>query len=481
MRRIDGLAITALLALAVPAAAQFAGAPPPAGLPGSTGSGLSPEQFKLRLLEERLLTLGRERNRLDDELRMLRQKYGDGTAAVQDKKEQLVGVAAALAEAEAEFKKEYVAREERLYGPGRVLMKPVAVDLRNATLQQAAEVLTRATEIPITIDPGVAAETRLTVQARGVTLGAVLEAIARQADLKLSPSEGGVQIGSWPMVLVNGSQQIFKGQLAPWSAEWGTLPGRLGAGGWLFPGEAGDLPLLQANPVFVTPGGVVLSGGQLGTGGAPTPQETVPGLSGGSPGPGAPGGLTVGPATSPGAGSMMSPGGYPGMGAPRRTTTPPALTMTSVGERLLAVSETGRGPEGQSGAWITIYRIEGTGLKKIASGFHAVRGVPGMGAPGMMPGAPGLPGSGSPYGGASGLPGGGSPFGGTLGLPGGANPQIAPPTVVSPLPNPPTAFPPPRVPRSIRQPAAGAAPSKPPVVVRPAPAPAAGKPLLRGK
>ncbi|MCC2668809.1 MAG: hypothetical protein K0Q72_1280, partial [Armatimonadetes bacterium] len=51
MRRINCLAAAALLALAVPAAAQFAGAPTPTGLPGSAGSDYSPELVRLRVLE----------------------------------------------------------------------------------------------------------------------------------------------------------------------------------------------------------------------------------------------------------------------------------------------------------------------------------------------------------------------------------------------------------------------------------------------
>lgn len=68
-----------------------------------------------------------------------------------------------------------------------VLMRPVDVTLDRATVRQLGEALSKASNLTITVDKVVPEDIRLTVDARGVALATVLEAVARQAKLIIAP------------------------------------------------------------------------------------------------------------------------------------------------------------------------------------------------------------------------------------------------------------------------------------------------------
>src|SRR5207253_8173904 len=63
---------------------------------------------------------------------------------------------------------------------------------------------------------------RLTVDARGVPLATVLEAIANQAKLLIAPaSQGGVTLKPQPSLRIDDQPRIeFSSPTAPWSEEW---------------------------------------------------------------------------------------------------------------------------------------------------------------------------------------------------------------------------------------------------------------------
>lgn len=393
MRCLKFAVLTAMLGAAVPVAAQNAtpalpvpGAPSALSLlaKGRGAATLDAAEVELQALQERWLELERERTALEKSLRDTLTKYAEGSPQVNDARTKLEEVAKAVTEVKYRMESVLQERNDRINGRGRMLMRPVAVQLQNATVRQAADALSQATKLSIRVIGEVPEGTRLTVQARGVTLGAVLEAIGRQANLKLAPAEDGVVIGPWPMVEVNGQQQVFRGRMAPWSSEWGILPGYASREGWVFPGEAEltDLPLTVVvpaqDPLLVPPGGDPL--------GQPNERRTVTPLF-------------------PGADQVP---GSPGFGGGRSTRSLPstalAISVASLGERMFVVSEPGRGADNQAGAWITIYRLDGTQLKKVTSTFHVLHRTTTGGEPGM-PGA--APGGSSlaplPFGGAPGL------------------------------------------------------------------------------
>ncbi|MGV3725038.1 MAG: hypothetical protein ACO1SX_29410 [Actinomycetota bacterium] len=282
-------------------------------------------------------------------------------------------------------------RSKRDYRRSAILLTRASIDLQNATVRQAAEALSRATRVAIQVDAQVPENLRLTVSARGITLGAVLEAVARQASLKVAPANGGVAITTWPMVDVNGQIQVFKGPWAPWATEWGQLPGNLSTNGWSFPGEPEGAAATDPDAgIGFAPGGV----GLPMVGGAP---GGYPGLASGQP-------ISLFPRDS-----------AAGQTTPRGRSAATAASLTALGDRQIALAEPGRGPAGQPGVWIAVYRLEGTLLKKIATAFHALKSEPGgIGMPGMggALGGGGTPpvGSGGP---AAGMPAsGGNLFGG---------------------------------------------------------------------
>jgi len=342
--------------------------------------------------------LGRQRDQLSDELRALELKLGADAPSLKVKRVEMESLTIEMEKTKARLAQrlEQLATQER--GAATMLLRPVAVRLENSSVRQAAEALTQATKINVRVDPGVLEETRLTLDARGVTLGAVLEAIARPANLKLIPFEGGVLLTTWPMVQVNGEQRVFQGPWAPWSTEWGRLPGHQSGTGWVFPGE---------------------------------PDGTAPARTG-------IGGSFGSPLGMPGGGAPAATTGYPGMnrndpfGRERSSLAGAgavAGSLASVGDRLVALAEPGVNPAGQPGVWITVYKLEGAQLKKLATAFHVLKSAssggltPGMGM--MSPGGLGTPPGGGPTGsglGAPMAPGGGTPTGsgrgGGLGAPG---------------------------------------------------------------
>jgi hypothetical protein len=303
---------------------------------------------------------------------------------------------AGLSEAEAKL-----ARETRL----SILERPIDVKLTQASVQQAALVLSEAAGMAVIVDAGVELDKRLSVDAKGVTFGLVLETLAKQTNLMLAPDAKGIRITTWPTLEVDGQKTVRKSAYAPWSEEWATY--LYCAGG----------SLGQSAP-FGSGGGVVYSrGGPDGFGteapapaaGAPVQNIPAP-FAGGAPGLSGTtaadpvqyqGGGTFGTVGPGGYGSgFIVPGGYPGMGMAALPQAAGNVAVTSLGDRAFVVAEPGVGQQGERGSWLTVYRLEGNQLRKISSTFHQhpqggpmmmpmMPGMPGMGrAPGMMPGAP---------------------------------------------------------------------------------------------
>lgn len=430
MKRVEWAVLTAVLGLTIPAAAQTAPpSQPNAGLPGTFNRFPSPgragvletEDLELQILQDRWLTLEREQSELDKSLRDTLTRFPDNSPQVTEIRKRREEVAKEIQDVRVKIAAFNAAREERLTGRGRILLRPVAVQLQNATVRQAADALSQATKLSIRVAGDVPDATRLTVQARGVTLGAVLEAIGRQTNLKLAPADDGVVISPWPMVEVNGQQQVFRGRMAPWSGEWGLLPGYASRDGWVFPGEAeasdtpAAVPLPSLDPALALPGTEAF---------------------------GLPGERRTPEAVNPGSDYGLGGSGLGGARSNRSLPSPAlAISTSSLGDRMIVVTEPGRGGDNQAGAWITVYRLEGAQVKKVVSYFHALHAATssGAGKPMGMPGMGGLPSAPPPSAAPSPAPETGQPGnvlipGGPGGVPFAPTAPAAAPVTVRPAP-----------------------------------------------
>lgn len=341
----------------------------------------------LSVAQIRLDQLGNELAEAARQCELAEARYKSGTAPeseVSAARRQLEAARANYAVAKVQW-----TRLERL----AAFQRPVDVDLKDATLRQTAETMSQVAGFPIRVDAGTPGDLRINAVARGVSLGTILEAIARQSNLMIAPGAGdggGVNLRNWPTLTVNGRLEVFSGPFAPWSNDWDTIP----TAAQYFLSRA------AAPPQMATPATVVPP--QVQDTQVPSPMATVETPYLVTP---PPGGLT----------SVRS-----GIGSASR------LGMTSLGDHMLVLAEPGSGPHGEAGIWLTVYRLDGTQLRKISATFHnsrtsSARPVPGSGLGGMpgMPGSTGLPGGGG-YGGGLPTPplGGGSEGGGAPPVPG---------------------------------------------------------------
>jgi hypothetical protein len=196
----------------------------------------------------------------------------------------------------------------------------VSVELKDATVAQAAQALSQVSQIPIRVDKAVRTDKRLTATAVDARTADILQTIAKELHLQIAPDdEAGIVLKTWPKLAVNGVEREFVDSKSPWSDDWGGFQ----------------------NPALLT-------------GGYTYPPTTTYGSTTG--------------ATYKG--SSLRPT-YPRSGAPAGGGTG-SLTMTSVGSQVV-IAEPGRGPRGESGVWLTVYQLRGTQLLRQSSLFHKAR------------------------------------------------------------------------------------------------------------
>ncbi|HEU4753028.1 MAG TPA: hypothetical protein VFU47_07955, partial [Armatimonadota bacterium] len=212
------------------------------------------------------------------------------------------------------------------------------------------DTLSKASGVSIRTEPGVPDDLRLSIQARGVTMGAVLDLIGQQANLKIGRQGDAITLSPWPTLEVNGQTQVYRAASAPWAGEWGQLPEFV---------MARQTGFASGQPVREGPG--------------------MPGFGGFG------GGLGGVPAAAGAMGPQM--GMMPGFPGPRAPAGPPALT--ALGDHMVVIAEPGAGPEGEPGYWLTVYRLEGQQLRRLGSSFHRPPhpGPAPAGAPGAPPGS----------------------------------------------------------------------------------------------
>jgi hypothetical protein len=253
-----------------------------------------------------------------------------------------------------------------------LLNRPVDVQLRDASVRQAAQALSQASAIRIHVEDSVPEETRLTVTARGVSFASVLEAIAQQANLVIAPDRNwtqwttgapdqglgaspaamsvdargglgqvvaaspGVILRARPMLEVNGQPQELAESIGPWSLDWGVPPTRT--------------TLLTH-----------MNGYRAGTSGRPADTTAV------QIRPGPPNDRVLIPGAGVIRGARVDEGS--------RGTGP--VAVTTVGEDRVVVAQSGTGPQGEPGVWLTLYRLAGTQLRKMSSSFERAEGSAG--------------------------------------------------------------------------------------------------------
>jgi len=273
--------------------------------------------------------------------------------------------------------------------------KPVTIQLDHATVRQFASALSKATEMSVKVDASVPANasTTLTLDAQGVPLANVLEAIANKTDLMIAPDNGGVILKAWPHL----NNQVIRSATAPWSGDWEVPPTVVAAG---FGGNRGVGQEPSTNGGFNP-----FSANQTQdpfAGGSQPPQGGFFGGRGQQPGQfGAPNGQ---PGQQPGPGFFPGGPGQPGFQGngpngmnPMMGMGSPGFSLTSAGNNIIVLGEVGPSDNGEPGVWLTAYAVDGNGFKRLGRTFHPFVNRPRGPQPGRGPdprggSAPGQPG-----------------------------------------------------------------------------------------
>lgn len=264
------------------------------------------------------------------------------------------------------------------------LQKPVDVKFQSATVQQAAEALSKASGVPIRVDSGVPESTRLTVEAKRIRLATVLEGVAQQAGLIIEPDRSasglGVLLTTGPSLSISvegpggtsrgGIERRAPRRSTPWSSEWGTPPtGRVYLYG---PNDALlnlDFANLGADAALRALEGAnrALSTSLSGIAIAPPAMTAIP----------APPSTVIRPGTRFGAGGGSFGGSFGSNGGTisvngKTIRVGSGASITSTSPDTVVVSEPGTNDKGEKGYFLTVYKIEKDGkLNKVSTTFHA--------------------------------------------------------------------------------------------------------------
>ena len=198
-----------------------------------------------------------------------------------------------------------------------VLAKPIDVELKNASIKQAAEAISRVAGEGITIGvaAGVPDDLRVNTQARGVPLGTVLEMIASTAGLVIAPgTDNSFTLGLPRTMEIDGQKFRFEETLGPWSDEWGVT---------------GSPPPLRSRSLWMMLVNAVLPPDGPPVADAPGVTPYFPPMTGGS------------------------------------------VAIAAVGPDRIVLCEPAPGPDGATGCWLTLYQINPDGpMQEISRTFH---------------------------------------------------------------------------------------------------------------
>lgn len=230
-------------------------------------------------------------------------------------------------------------REQRV----DLLRRVVGLQLRNASVRQAAEALAQATGLELAVDGQVPTDARLSVTVQGVAVGSVLEAIARQAKLMIAPGPkiGAVVLKPWPSLEINGSQQPFLSPSWPWSADWGFADALRAPGGYttLFDAAASEQQTAARTALPAPADGV------------PTPLPPPP---------------VAAPPILPSGRASLSPREMTAVRAAAAAAGGP-VSVTALGDRILVVAQPFTDGSGEPAVLLTVYRLEGNLLNRVST------------------------------------------------------------------------------------------------------------------
>ena len=222
------------------------------------------------------------------------------------------------------------------------LVRPIDLVLKEAQVEQAAQAISQAVGIQISVDKSVGKDTRVTMSAMAVPLVTVLDTIASQAGLRIQPTPQGVLLTTWPAIRVGNDTKVFTGPYFPWSDEWGRRPTEV-------------IAAAEAQKAGPSGGNQRIPGvGSTGTPKRPEPTSLNP-----------PAGPNI-PATGgfSGIGTMS---GFGGITTPLQLGQP---SITSLGNNTLVIAEPETGPDGKKVVHLTVYRYENSQLKRISQTTH---------------------------------------------------------------------------------------------------------------
>jgi hypothetical protein len=290
---------------------------------------------------------------------------------------------------------------ESPYDQYLLLQRPIDVELREASVRQAAQAMSQAAGMEIEVEASVSAETRLTVVARGVPLENVLDAVARQSGLMIAPKEDGVVLKPSPSLEVNGQRTRFMSPYAPWSIEWGINPAAASGRSDYFSrsriGYSSTVPLNNRPAGALTPVPEGRGANDTGSAGqAAPPLSATPRAGQFQPpaaAPGAASGLhqavpsprspqrsdsTLRPATP----RAVPPEARDWLLVPRQYAQnvpgyyrspiagPAPIAISSIGENAVVVAHPDSTPEGEPAVRLTVYRLDGSRLREVTSTLH---------------------------------------------------------------------------------------------------------------
>jgi hypothetical protein len=319
------------------------------------------------------------------ELTPVQAEYARAQGAVEDRKSALDLAQKALG------KREQIER----------LQRPIDVDMREASVRQAALAMSQAAGMGIEVEASVPADTRLTVVAWGVPLASVLDAIARQSGLMIAPKEDGVVLKPSPSLEVNGQRTRFMSPYAPWSSEWGINPalvsGRTGSFSRDSIGYPSTVPLSNRPTGALTPAPEGRGAKDTGSAGQAAPSQSLTPSAG----------QFQPPATASEAASGLNQA-VPSLRSSQRSDStlrpvtpraappeardwllvprqyaqnvpgyyrfavagPAPVAISSIGENAVVVAHPDSTPEGEPAVKLTVYRLDGGRLREVTTTLH---------------------------------------------------------------------------------------------------------------
>jgi hypothetical protein len=217
------IVILVAVIMASAAVAQAPGVPGPGGYTGSVGvpkSTVMAVDQQLSALQSMMKQLMIQSEALKQKILQTKKRIEEGAASAGDSDMAPMETQAMQIEEQIKQVQRAIIVTQRL----QRLSQPVDITLKSSTIRQAAEALSRASKLSITVDPKVPQDVHVNADAQNVPLGAVLEVIANAAGLIIAPTDdGGLLLRMPGKLVVDGTTYMSEGSSAPFSNDWGIV------------------------------------------------------------------------------------------------------------------------------------------------------------------------------------------------------------------------------------------------------------------